>query len=254
MKTRIIQTRFWDDDTVSKVSKDAKLLWIYLLTNKELGMTNYIRIPDALICYFTQLTANELQKAKQELQSTKKIFFHEEWIFIPKLESQNKYKNSPSNEATYERELSYVPQEIKAYFNNLFKNINTSTDSTVTTSVDSTYKSEIRNKKQEIRNKKSEFEFSLLRIKSEKDTVVSEAIKLYPNKNCEHAMQDFLEYCAIKGPRYKNYKLAYLRWVREDKFNKYAKFNSTPKRLGTNTQSLESTRELFKKRGYNVDI
>lgn len=54
-----------------------------------------------------------------------------------------------------------------------------------------------------------------------KDQITLEAKKLYPNKNCSKAMDDFLEYVEIKAPKYANYKLAYFRWVREDKYNKY---------------------------------
>ena len=73
MKTRIIQTRFWEDDMVESVQKDARLLWIFLLTNKELGMSNYVKIADVFIEHFTGLTKGELQKAKNDLENTKKV-------------------------------------------------------------------------------------------------------------------------------------------------------------------------------------
>lgn len=154
MKTRIIQTRFWDDDVVCRVHKDTKLLWIFLLSNKELGMTNYVRLPDALLTYFTGLTANEVQKAKKELEENKKVYFYQDWVFIPKLESQNNYKNSPRNESTYEKELSYVPTDIKAYFSSIDTTIDTSIDSTI----DSTHKYKIQNNKYKIQNTKSKTE------------------------------------------------------------------------------------------------
>lgn len=166
MKTRIIQTRFWDDDVVQSVGKDANHLWIFLLTNKELGMTNYVRIPDAFIQVYTKLTAGEIIKAKKELEDTKKIFFFKDWIFIPNLEKQNNYKNSPSNSVPYEKEMSIVPDDVKSYFDKVLGGVDATVDTTVDGTVDSTHNTEIRNKKPEIRNKKSDFSFFIEKFNS----------------------------------------------------------------------------------------
>ena len=93
MKGRVLKTWFWDDDTVQSVSKDARFLWVFILTNKELGMTNYVRIPDTILKFYLSLTEHELKKAKEEIQATGKVFFYNNWIFIPKLEKQNNYRN-----------------------------------------------------------------------------------------------------------------------------------------------------------------
>lgn len=148
MKTRIIQTRFWDDDVVERVSPEAKLVWVFLLTNKHLGMTNYVKIPDSIILEATGLTIQKLEKVKMELEGTRKIFFHGKWIFIPNLERENKYKNSPSNTTPYEKELRNVDNSVKAYFDRVYSSV----DSTVDSSADSTQNSKIRNQKSKIKN------------------------------------------------------------------------------------------------------
>lgn len=154
MKTRIVQTRFWDDPVVMECSKEATLLWIYLITNKELGMTNYVHIPDQFLGIYTKLTKNELEKAKIELEATQKMYFFNGWIFYPKLEDENKYKNSPKNAPTYERELEKIPNDVKAYFTKVYTSIDTTTDSTMPSSRHSNHKSKIKNHKSKIINKK----------------------------------------------------------------------------------------------------
>lgn len=149
MKTRIIQTRFWDDPVVMECSKEATLLWIFLITNKDLGMTNYVHIPDPLISFYTKLDAKQLKSAKQELEGKGKIFFHENWVFYPKLEDQNKYKNAPNNEAIYAKEMQHVPEDVKAYFTSVY----TSTDTTMATSSHSRHK--YINNKSKIKNNKN---------------------------------------------------------------------------------------------------
>jgi len=131
MKTRIIQTRFWEDDIVQSVSKDANHLWIFLLSNKDIGMSNYYKMPDTLICYYTKLTDKDLQKAKLELEKTQKIFFYENWIFIPNLERENSYKNSPKNLKPYESELSHVPEKVKTHFLSVQATFDSSIDSSI---------------------------------------------------------------------------------------------------------------------------
>jgi hypothetical protein len=150
MKTRIIQTRFWDDDQVQKVSPLARYLWIFLITNKELGMSNYNKIPDIFIQYYTGLNTEEIKRCKKELEKTKKLFFKDDWVYIRKLEDHNKYQNSPKNFPTYLKELSVVPSDIEEYFKKK--------DSSIDSSRHSNHKSKIRNKKSEIQNKKSKEE------------------------------------------------------------------------------------------------
>ena len=152
MKTRIFQTRFWNDDVVASVSKDANHLWIFLLTNEFLGMTNYVRIPDLFIQNYTKLTSDQLLKSKKELEATGKVFFFESWIYIKNLEKQNNYRNSPRNEVAYQKELDNIPNSIKSYFIDVLNNLGSTNDSSIDSTMHSTHKSEIRNKKPEIRN------------------------------------------------------------------------------------------------------
>jgi hypothetical protein len=58
-------------------------------------------------------------------------------------------------------------------------------------------------------------------FESNRDKLIEAAKEKYPNKNCERAFDDMAEYCKIKGAKYVDYKLAYFKWVREDKFEKY---------------------------------
>jgi hypothetical protein len=152
MKTRIIQTRFWEDDIVLSVSKDARILWIFLLTNDKLGMTNYVKLPDSFIQYYTGLTNNELKKSKEELQSTGKIFFHKDWIYIPNLERENKYRNSPKLEIPYKIEISHIPKSIILEFDGLARVFDSTIDSTIDSTSDSLIKPKLINHKSKIIN------------------------------------------------------------------------------------------------------
>jgi len=149
MKTRIIQTRFWDDDAVESVSKDAQHLWIYLLTCQYINMSGIFKLKDIFIQDQTKLTASELEKAKVELQKTGKIYFYNGWVYVVNAEEQNKYRNSPQNEVAYSKELAQIPDKIKSYF----KGVTKANDTTIDTSLETSHKSEIINHKSKIYRK-----------------------------------------------------------------------------------------------------
>lgn len=60
-------------------------------------------------------------------------------------------------------------------------------------------------------------------FKKSKDEILEDCRKKYPDKNENNAWDDFVEYCDMKKTNYKNYKLAFFKWIREDRFNKYKK-------------------------------
>jgi hypothetical protein len=155
MKTRIIQTRFWEDDTVLSVSKNTRILWIFLLTNEKLGMTNYVKIPDSFIQYYTGLTSNELKLSKEELQSTGKVFFYNSWIYILNLERENKYRNSPKLEIPYKAELSHIPENIILQFKSLAKAFDSTINSTSHSTSDSLIKPKTKTHKSKTKNQNS---------------------------------------------------------------------------------------------------
>jgi len=145
MKTRIIKTRYWVDSTVHSLSKNSRYLFLYLLTSPHINLCGIFELPDEYICIDTGLNAKEVQKAKEELIACGKAIFRLSWVYIKNADKHNGYRNSPSNEIAYTRELKSIPAEIKLYF-----------DSTVDSTVHSTYKQEVINKNTKVINKKEE--------------------------------------------------------------------------------------------------
>lgn len=99
------------------------------------------------------------------------VMFWDGWVYVKNADKHNNYGKSPKNQSAYKRELDNVPEKIKL----LFK-IDTTMDSTMGGSMDTTpivtinHKSKIINNKSETINHKSETGegekgFSLLRKK-----------------------------------------------------------------------------------------
>jgi hypothetical protein len=64
---------------------------------------------------------------------------------------------------------------------------------------------------------------TLKQFKDHQSDIVTRCRELYPNKDCEKAVIDFVAYCETKKHGYVNLELAFFNWVRRDSFNQYNK-------------------------------
>lgn len=135
MKTRIIHTKVWRDEWFVSLSSEAKLLWLYLLTNDKINISGIYELTDREILFDTSINISDTS-IKDELKP--KVIFAKGWVRIVNVEKYNKYLNSPKNVTACIRELDYIPDNIKADL-----------DIPLDTSIDT-----LRNKKQEIINNK----------------------------------------------------------------------------------------------------
>jgi hypothetical protein len=214
MKTRIIQTRFWDDEFVFNASKDAKLLYIYLLTSQYINICGIFQLDERKIAFEIAMTPKEFEKAKEELVRENKVCFYKGWVKVINAEKNNGYKNSPLNEVAYQRELSLIPQGVLDYFNS---SIDTSIDSSMHTN----HKSEIRNNKYKIINKtiKTEFEnFEDLTPEVCQSIATEYEVTLQEVLDTRMDMEVWLG--KTSKNKYKDYKLALMNWVRKNKQKK----------------------------------
>lgn len=140
MKTRIVHTKIWKDSWFANLSKDAKLLWKYLLTNEKINISGIYELSDREICFDTSIDTSLLSSLKSELYP--KAQFLDGWVKIANVDKYNKYRNSPMNEIAYQKEISYIPQGVR---NGLGIKNHTSIDTSIDT---------LRNKKPEIRTTK----------------------------------------------------------------------------------------------------
>lgn len=116
MKARVVKTCFWVDEKTQALPKEAKLLFIYLLTCERIGLTGTFPIPDSHILGDTGLTPSEFLKAKQELEVAKRVRFHNGWVRVINAGRHNQFRNSPKNEKPFNEELVAIPSDILAFF------------------------------------------------------------------------------------------------------------------------------------------
>lgn len=142
MKTRIFQTRFYDDEFIVNLDLYTQHLYLYLLTCQYINICGIFQLSDRKICFESRLNEKQLAMAKECLEKNKKVFFKNGWVYVVNALKNNNYIKSPTNLNAYKAELSKIPVETKNYFDS---SIDSSTDSTIHSNI----KYKIRNKKLE---------------------------------------------------------------------------------------------------------
>lgn len=105
-----MHTKIWQDDWFAGLSRGAKLLFLYLITNQEIGMTGVYELPDRVMMFNVGLNQSELEQAKKELSG--KVAFYNGWVFVRNSERYNSFRGE-KNELAKERECRGIPLEIK---------------------------------------------------------------------------------------------------------------------------------------------
>lgn len=113
MKTRIIQTRFWDDEFVSNLEIDAKLIFLYLITNDSIGMTGIYEKPKRYIAFHCGISEQRLVKILESLRE--KIIYDNGWVVILNAVKYNNYASNPAQRKAYMKEYNALPERLKEY-------------------------------------------------------------------------------------------------------------------------------------------
>jgi len=113
MKTRIIQTRFWKDDFISKLNVEAKLVFLYLITNESIGLTGIYEEPIPYIAFHCGLNNKKVEKALDDLKD--KIVYFKGWIVVKNAIKYNNYASNSKQRKAYMKEYEKIPDALKRY-------------------------------------------------------------------------------------------------------------------------------------------
>jgi hypothetical protein len=205
MKTRIIHTRFWNDNYIVNLSHKEKITFIYLLTNEKVSISGIYELPDKNIKADLDLTQGELDKIKTKLQKDNRFHFYNGWIKIVRVEKYNSYLGE-KNSIAKNKELSIAPKEMLNI--GMGSGINTSIDTSIDT---------LNNQKSEIRNHKLEKERGYRREDLTEEILQEIADKYQvPTSFVKSKLDDLDNYVQAHGKPYKNYKAALSNFVKSD--------------------------------------
>ena len=267
MKTRLIQTEFWNDEQVQEMSLEGQHLYLFLLTCPQINICGIFKLSRGMIQLMTRLSAKQLTAAARELSNLDKVRFYKDWISVVNARAHNFYETSPKNAKACQKELESIPADVLDYFQkdktsqNIHQDSNdTKKESNDTISTEYRYSHNLnhnQNQKdggvgEEKNEKAKQLALSTLGVHSHVCTqltdigeveiqTVAKAYRTSPAfvRDC---LDNLRNYCESSGKRYKNY-LAALRNFTKAELNRGAK----------NVSQL-ATPSLFQKTSDNPDL
>jgi hypothetical protein len=211
MKTRIVFTKIWKDTYFVNLTQLEQLSFLFLLTNETVGLTGIYELDDRSITSSLKITQQQFNKIKEKFTADNKILFFNGWI---KIQNHDKYNNfsGSKNEVAVNRELSLISREIIENLDTLSIGYPRVADTL------NNHKSIIINHKSEIISQKSKTEFS--KFEDLTDEICKEISVHY-----ETTLQEVLDIKMnmevwlgkTNKNKYSNYKLALMKWVRDNK-------------------------------------
>lgn len=118
-----LDDRIWDDSFFLELNPAQKCLFLFYLTNPSLSLCPIFEISEKMVLLRTQLEKKEFEKAKQLFSQKGKIFFYENWVFLPNFMKYNSGITSigengkPSNTLKpFIKELQSIPKDVLQFF------------------------------------------------------------------------------------------------------------------------------------------
>lgn len=219
MKSRIVQTRIWDDDQILEMNKFARYLYIYLLTCSYINICGIFQLANSKIMFETGLTKKDLELAQDDLIRQKKVMFKDGWVCVVNARKNNNYEASELNKIACQKELDKVPCLIREFF-----------DTTIDTSM-GVVSILTRNKKQEIRNNNTSNNLVLSTVE------LQELQEKFPTKSVDQEYEKAQNYLAYTTKKYKDAKRFFNNWLHNSKDTK------TPPKPAHRNELPEAKRE-----------
>jgi len=116
MKTAILKTNLWDDDTFYELNIDTKLLYLLLSSSPERGVSDVYAVSDRILSARSGLTETQLRICKVQLEEKGLVSFSGKYIHL-KGSSYVLPKKGRFTDDALIREYEELPEEIIEKFN-----------------------------------------------------------------------------------------------------------------------------------------
>jgi hypothetical protein len=116
MITRVVQTKFWEDNWVIGLTHKEKLAFLYFITNPRVNLSGVYQLPDKFIINDLDLTQSELVEIKNNFTKADKIHFVDGFVIIRNSRKYNNFfKGNQWQKKAFNREIELLPKNVKEY-------------------------------------------------------------------------------------------------------------------------------------------
>lgn len=117
MKTALLKTDIWDDDTFFEMHIDTKLVYLVLLSCPERGVGPIYKIGERLLAFRTGLNVKQLESCRQQLEDLGLVYFNECYVYLTDKSGFVQPVKGKLTQATLEKETKTIPKDVQLYFN-----------------------------------------------------------------------------------------------------------------------------------------
>lgn len=111
---RMLNTRLWRDSYIAKLTKDEKLVFLYLLSNPDANLSGIYEIPLKQICIDIDINEEQLLTIFNKLEHDEKVCYYGGWVIIRNAIKHQNTSNSKIR-AGIDRELSNLNEALMSH-------------------------------------------------------------------------------------------------------------------------------------------
>lgn len=115
MRTTLINTTFWKEDSVDELHLDSKLLYLYMLTNPDKGLANIYHYKPKVFSAYSGLGVDQLEVAAKQLVALGYIDIFNGYFVL--LKGHEMAKKGRFTDKTIEKEKELIPEDVLDHFN-----------------------------------------------------------------------------------------------------------------------------------------
>jgi hypothetical protein len=116
MKTRVVQTKFWEDTWVIQLTQQEKLAFLYFMTNPRVNLSGVYQLPDKFITNDLDLEFSELVNIKNKFTKADKVHFVDGFVILRNSRKYNNFfKGNEWQRKAFNREIELLPKTVKDY-------------------------------------------------------------------------------------------------------------------------------------------
>lgn len=111
MKTAIIKTDFWKDDSIFELTPDVRMFYLCLLTNPERNTTRAFKCSDRLMSAYTGYNHDTIKLCRKKLQEAGLIRYEEDY-YILKEDTNVEPKKGKLTQTIQEKYIESLPKNV----------------------------------------------------------------------------------------------------------------------------------------------
>ena len=110
-KQRIVNTKFWDDSYIARLSPLEKLVFLYLITNPLTNISGVYELPLKRAAFDVGMTGRELETVFKKFEKDGKLGRFESWVGVVNFIKHQTITNPKIKEGIF-KELRRAPKEV----------------------------------------------------------------------------------------------------------------------------------------------